>query len=133
MSDEPRELQSLLEELQAENAELKRRNSELQQEMDTQLSQLQRENDKATAAVEHLSQQLEDGKVVAELERLREMEDLRREHQRALRREQDLTDYERDRAKSLAEEKAALEEKVRALSRELEMCRAATTPAPVSE
>jgi len=120
MSEEQQELLSLIEQLRIENSELKRRNSELEEETGARLNQKRLEVEQATADADRLRQQLEDSQTLAELERLRAVESLRQEHQRALRREQDLADYERDRVRDLTEANVKLEEKVRALTVELE-------------
>ena len=52
------------------------------------------------------------------------------EHQRALRREQDLADSEREHARGLVEERAILEKRVCVLSRELEALRASQVSTP---
>ena len=56
------------------------------------------------------------------------MEDARAENQRALRREQDITERERNSAMGLAKEKAALERELKDFRLELERCEAASSP-----
>ena len=67
----------------------------------------------------------------AELSRLRALEEARAEHQRALRREQDMADRERNIARAATEEKAALEKELRDLHVELAECKAAMSEASV--
>ena len=133
MGEEQSELERLIEELRAENSGLKEKSVEITQQLEDQqdeLEQLRRERDEASTEADRYYQQVEDGKTAAELERLRVLESLRVEHQRALRREQDLADSERERARGLVEERAILEKRVCVLSRELEALRASQVSTP---
>ena len=67
----------------------------------------------------------------AELSRLRALEEARAEHQRTLRREQDMADRERNIARAATEEKATLEKELRDIHVELAECKAAMSEASV--
>ena len=108
-------LESLLEQLQAENEQLKRQNEMAEEQL--------RELHGTAKEAAHLQELLEGAHSEAELECLRAVEDIRTEHQRVLRCEQDLADRERNSAIALAEEKAALEKELRSLRHELELCK----------
>lgn len=124
---ETEQLEALVAQLRTENTELTR----VSTEKDNQLSDLHSDLQESRASTERLQKQLDDSQLVAELEHLRAVDKLREEHQLALRREQALVDSEKERVKSLissfAAEKAALEEKVRELTRKVESLTAAAS------
>jgi len=115
MSGEDQEWERLIEELRAENSELKRQAEDRQNDLQHEMEEVNR-----------LQQKLDESSIRAELERLRALESLREEHQLALRREQELADYERSRANRLDEEKSILVEKLAALKANL------STPAAIA-
>ena len=104
---EKEKLEALVAELRTENAELIADNSQITKLQET---------------IELLKQQLEGNRLSAELERLRVVDKLREDHQKALQREQAQVDFERERVGSLTqsfgEEKAAMQATIARLEAE---------------
>ena len=116
------DLEALVRALRAENEQLKLQN----REMEGKLEGLEGAYEESI----RLEGLLVTAQTEAELSR-RALEEAHAEHQRALRREQDMADRERNIARAATKEKAALEKELRDLHVELAECKAAMSEASV--
>ena len=117
------DLEALVRALRAENEQLKLQNREIEGKLEVL--------EGAYEESIRLEGLLVTAQTEAEFSRLRALEEARAEHQRAIRREQDMADRERSIARAATEEKAALEKELRDLHVELAECKAAMSEASV--